>query len=473
MAHPEPKEHRGWRRLVVPCLVVGAALAVYGAGALRARAQGTPTGPAGRKDGQAPTGTSESRALLPPSEIQLTPAQERALDVKTVRAARRAGDHPLVTGGKVSLDLERTARVRPLLNSIIFEVKKHAGDAVKKGDELLVVESTDLGDAKNNYLTALANLEVAAETYRREALIRVGQGTTETDYHNARAAFRNGTIAAEAAREKCLLLGVSGRELEELEAEMPLASGLTGGHGEVQDSGAALTISPPDQKTREEDARAALREISRRRVHRTPVDEEDTRRRARYTIRAPIDGILIAKDAARGEFVDPSQVIATVSDVSQVWINLDVYQSDIPKVRIGALVDVTTPAYPDTAFVGSVTFLSETVDDTTHALKARVVVDNTKHLLKSGMAARTVVHCADLVETGELAPIELPPSAIIHEGQETYVIIRTGPGHFARRKVALGLEAEDAVHVDSGVAENDEVVLEGNLFIHTEIPLGD
>ena len=332
--------HRGWRKLLLPGLVVVAPLALYAAGAVRergARAQGQETSAPGKADDHAKPAHDSSR---PAAETELTSEQEKALDVKTVVAVRKTGDHPILTGGKVSLDIERTARVRPLLNSVIFEVKKHAGDSVKKGEELLVVESTDLGDAKNNYLTALANLEVAADTYRREALIRVAQATTETDYQNARAGFRTAVVAAEAAREKCLLLGVRGTELEELEKELPLAPTLSDGHGEEPAPTINFKITAPDDAERKADAVQAQSEIGRRRVHRTPVNDEDTRRRARYTIRAPIDGILIAKDAARGEFVDPSQIIATVSDLSQLWINLDVYQTDIAKVRIGAQVDI-------------------------------------------------------------------------------------------------------------------------------------
>jgi RND family efflux transporter MFP subunit len=161
-------------------------------------------------------------------------------------------------------------------------------------------------------------------------------------------------------------------------------------------------------------------------------------------------------------------VIATVSDDSRLWINLDVYQNDIAKVGIGAQVDVTTPAYANLAFVGSVTFIAESVDETTHTLKARIVLDNSRRLLKSGMAAKTVVHCVD-----ERPRIELPPDAIVRDAGETFVILRLGRGRYRRRRVKLGLEAEDAVHVDEGLSGGEQVVLEGNLFIHTAIPLGD
>ncbi|HZV01224.1 MAG TPA: efflux RND transporter periplasmic adaptor subunit [Planctomycetota bacterium] len=405
-----------------------------------------------------------------PNEVWLAPEQEDALGIKTQTAEKKIGDHPIVTGGKVSLDLERTARVRPLLNSIIYEVKKRAGDEVQKGDALLVVESTDLGDAKNNYLTALANLEVAAETYKREAFLRLRHATTETDYHNARAGFRTAVVASEAAREKCLLLGVRGQEMDELESELPL-----GASAQTDDE---AEIKPPDDKQREEDARAAAHEVARRRVHRTQaLSDDDNRRRARYTIRAPIDGTLLTKDAARGEFVDPSQVIATVSDLRELWINIDVYQKDIPKVKAGARVDVVTPTYPDTAFVGSITFLGESVDETTHTLRARVTVDNSKapHL-KSGMAAKTIVHCVD-----EKPEIALPPEAVVRDGSDTFVVVkresRQSGGvretRYEKRKVKLGLEAEDAVHVEDGLTEGETVVVEGNIFIHTKITLGD
>jgi cobalt-zinc-cadmium efflux system membrane fusion protein len=437
-------------RRALPLAVIASPLALLVAGPGR-------ESPARAQDGARSTATLRTLAR----EIALTEAQEKALDVRTVVAARRSGDHPLVTGGKVSLDIEHTARVRPLVGSTIYEVKKHAGDEVRKGDDLLVVESTDLGDAKNGYLTALANLEVAAEAYRREAVLRASRATTESDYYNARGAFRTSVVAAEATREKCLLLGVRSSELGELEAELPLPSAAR------DEDGARVAIRLPTDKEREEDASRALVEIARRREHRAPEDE-DSRRRARYTIRAPIDGVVIAKDAARGEYVDPSQVILTVSDVARLWINLDVYQADIAKIRVGAKVDMTTPTYPDLAFVGSVTFISESVDDVTHTLRARVVVENGERLLKSGMAAKTVIHCVD-----EKPELELPPEAVIRDGGETFVLVKRAAGRYERRRVTLGLEAEDAVHVASGLSEGEEVALEGNLFIHTAVPLGD
>ncbi len=128
------------------------------------------------------------------------------------------------------------------------------------------------------------------------------------------------------------------------------------------------------------------------------------------------------------------------------------------------------------AFTGSVTFLSESVDDTTHTLKARVVVDNAKRLLKSGMAAKTTIHCVD-----EEPEIELPPESIVRDGEGTFVVVKretateggTRRTRYEKRHVKLGLEAEDAVHVAEGLSEGETVVLEGNVFIYTQVPLGD
>jgi cobalt-zinc-cadmium efflux system membrane fusion protein len=445
-----------WKKGALVATIVAAPLLVHLPAALRGKpavAQETPK-PAPEK--------------LGPREAALTAEQEKALGLRVVPASRVRGDHKLVTGGKVSLDIEHTARVRPLLNSTIYEVTKHAGEQVVKGEDLMVVEATDLGDAKNAYLSAVANLELAAETYRREGLLRAKHATTDTDYFNARAAFRTALVSAQATREKCLLFGVRSQELAELEAELRFAVPNGAPPASDEPDGLALALKPPSDGELIEDARRTLREVAQRRQVRPAPEEADLRRRARYTIRAPIGGVLITKDAARGELVDPSQVIATVSDVSTLWINLDIYQNDIAQVRIGARVDITTPTYPDVAFVGSVTFMSEVVDDTTHTLKARVVVDNEKRLLKSGMAAKTVIHCID-----DAPKIELRPEAILHEGQDTFVIVKKGPGKYERRSVKLGLEAQDAVHVESGVAEGELVVESGNLFIHTTIPLGD
>lgn len=412
--------------LAVAALVVAIGLAFPLAPRLRAQSE------------PAPAPRVEPR---PAGETTLTPEQERALDVKTAIARRARGDHPLVTGGKVGLDLDSTVRVRPLVASTIHDVRKHPGEEVKKGDVIFVLESTDLGDAKNGWLTARASLDLASETYLREAKLREQRATTDADYFAARAAFRTARIAVESARQRCFLLGVRQEDLDELERA------------------ASPDVAPGD--------RAAEREVAAAR--RSDPGDDDGRARARTAIRAPIDGVLIAKDAARGELVDSTQVIATVSDLSTVWILADVYQRDIAKVRLGAKVDVTVPTYGDDApFAGTVAFLSEAIDDATKTLKARIVVKNDRRLLKSGMAAKAVIHCVD-----EVDKLELKPDAIVREGERPYVIVKTGPGRYARRPVKLSLEARDTVHVDEGIAEGDEVVVDGMLFIHAKIPLGD
>lgn len=147
-------------------------------------------------------------------------AKAMKLPVDELAALLQRGDHPITIGGRMSLDLEKTARIRPLFNVTVFQVHKRPGETVRKGDNILTVESTDLGTAKNNYLTQIANLEVAATTYRREALLRMRHATTDVDYENARSAFRQAAVALMAAREQCMLMGVRPQELEELRGEL-------------------------------------------------------------------------------------------------------------------------------------------------------------------------------------------------------------------------------------------------------------
>lgn len=456
---------------------------------------------------------------LAPTEIAISADQEKALEVKTVKAVLQRGDHPLTIGGKISLDLEKTARIRPLYNVTIYRVHKHAGEHVKKDDEILTVESTDLGTAKNNYLQAIANLEVAATTYRREALLRLHRATTDVDYENARSAFRQAAVALMGAREQCLLMGLRPFELEELRKELngevlsfarprieipkgdavktdgPVADGsLIATTNKLEGSGSSpwevdpnlidlrapepdaagidtstyMALRMPTEEERQHDALIALAEISKRFASPKFKSSEDGRRRARYTIRSPRDGVLISKDAAQGEFVDPSQVIATVADTSDVWINLDIYQQQIASVKLGAKVDVTTPAYPDMTFSGTITFLSRVVDDTTHTLRARVEVDNAQDLLVSGLVAKCVVHCID-----KDAKVEVPKEAVLDDSGAHFVMVKLSPGRYERRSVQLGLKTDTVVHVEEGLKDGDEVVLEGNLYIHTTVPLGD
>jgi cobalt-zinc-cadmium efflux system membrane fusion protein len=179
----------------------------------------------------------------------------------------------------------------------------------------------------------------------------------------------------------------------------------------------------------------------------------------RVSVTAPRAGVVIDLSAAPGEFaksLDNANPLCIIADLRRVWAVGDVYEKDIARIGVGAAAEVTVNAYPGEIRRGRVTAISSTVDTATRALKIRVELDNPGLRLKPDMfAAIRVVRAMRSV-------VLVPAAAVVREGASAFVFVQKAPGHFERRTVSLGREAEgNSVEVTSGLAVGDTVVVEG------------
>ncbi len=240
------------------------------------------------------------------------------------------------------------------------------------------------------------------------------------------------------------------------------------------------------------------------------------------TIYAPIGGIVIHKNAQEGMYVKTGTRIYTIADLSEVWIQLDAYESDLMWLRYGQKVEFTTEAYPGERFVGTIAFIDPILTQTTRTVKVRVNAANPKMRLKPGMFVRAVVRAKiatggkvmdaalagkwicpmhpdvvqdgagrcdickmPLVQTESLgylgvdtdqsqAPLVIPVSAAMVTGTRAIVYVQL-PGKdkptFEGREIVLGPRAGDYYLVRHGLAEGERVVIKGNFKIDAELQI--
>jgi cobalt-zinc-cadmium efflux system membrane fusion protein len=185
-------------------------------------------------------------------------------------------------------------------------------------------------------------------------------------------------------------------------------------------------------------------------------------------IRAPRSGIVLDLNAAAGELSkspDASSPICTIVDLTSVWVLGDVYEKDLASVTVGDSTEVAVGAYPGTAWRGRLTGIAGTLDTATRTLKVRVVLANPGLRLKPDMFA--TIRVIRRVQRG----IVIPKAAVVREGAATYVFVQRSPGHFGRRAVALGSDADsDHVEVTSGLTPGEIVVAEGADLLRTAAP---
>jgi len=239
------------------------------------------------------------------------------------------------------------------------------------------------------------------------------------------------------------------------------------------------------------------------------------------TIYAPMGGIVIDKHLTEGSWVDTGAKIFTIADLSQLWVKLDAYESDMMWIRYGQLVEFTTEAYPSEVFKGKISFIDPVLDAKTRTVKLRVNVDNSEGKLKPEMFVRAVVRAKvaqsgtamdpemagkwicpmhpsvikgqlgicekcgmDLVTTESLgyvqaeapneAPLVIPTSAPLITGKRAVVYVRLpndkNPA-FEGREIVLGPRAGDYYIVESGLMEGEIVVTNGSFKIDSALQI--
>lgn len=238
------------------------------------------------------------------------------------------------------------------------------------------------------------------------------------------------------------------------------------------------------------------------------------------TIYSPIGGVVIDKNAAEGMYVQTGTKIYTVADLSQVWVKLDAYESDMMWIRYGQEVEFNTEAYPGEIFKGKISFIDPVLNPKSRTVKIRVNVENPEGKLKPDMFVRATVTsqiaqsgkimdeqmagkwicpmhmdivkdspgtcdiCGmDLVKAESLSfvttdkeevPLVVPASAVLITGKRAIVYVQvkdTEKPTYEGREIVLGPKADDYYIVESGLKEGDIVVTNGNFKIDSEMQI--
>jgi len=182
-------------------------------------------------------------------------------------------------------------------------------------------------------------------------------------------------------------------------------------------------------------------------------------------LHAETSGYVVAKMAQHGMRVTPADTLFDIADLSALWVLADVYESDLPSVRLGMQAELTLPYLPGRVWRGPVTFVDPTVEEKTRTVKVRIEVGNEGEQLKPGMYADVVLK----VELGE--GLLLPESAVIDSGDRRLVFLDRGEGRYEPREVTLGPRLPDGFSLLSGLEEGDRVVTAANFLLDSESSL--
>jgi membrane fusion protein, copper/silver efflux system len=214
-----------------------------------------------------------------------------------------------------------------------------------------------------------------------------------------------------------------------------------------------------------------LLEAARRKLLLWDLDEEEIRRieslprgDGRATFRSRAGGVLVEKEIVRGSAVAAGMRVLRIADFSTLWLDAQVYEVQIPRLRTGLKARARIEAFPGEAFEGEVIFLSPSLDERTRTATARLSFPNPERRLRPGMVARVEVR-APLAERA----IRVPREAILDTGVRQVAFVSRGAGKFDPRSVRVGASGEEGmVEVLDGIAPGEEVVVSGQFLLDAE-----
>lgn len=421
-------------------------------------------------------------------EIKIDGLQEEKVRVETVYET-------VQSNGVVRFHPDHYARIVSLVPGKLREFKVRLGERVTRGQELAVVESIEIFNAKVEYLKNLGKYEVALAKY--ENILKMGELGSFTQKNveearntlgEARSQYEKACIARETARKKYERIktlvesGVSSKaELEAADNELKsanveadsakekldnLSASLTRVE-KLSDSKISLKKEVGDVQTEFFEARLnlenSLKYLKLVGVECDPRDGCVKHELGTFSIYSPIDGIVIEQNGAIGSSVDNQNPVMSVGDYDRAMVDIDIYEKDLPKIAAGMTVEIEAMAGASApgggAIAGRIVFVSNQLESNTRTLKARAEITENSARLKIG----EFVNCAILVAARPNA-ITVPARAIVDDGDRQLVFVKCGKS-YDKTYVKTGQRTADRVEVVSGLAPENVVVTVGNYQI--------
>lgn len=191
--------------------------------------------------------------------------------------------------------------------------------------------------------------------------------------------------------------------------------------------------------------------------------EETGEVRRTMTLHAPFTGFVVEKDVQAGQSVQPGQALYRLADLSQVWVEADVYEQDLQYVRDGEPVGVEIGAFPGERLTGRVSYVYPDVRPETRTGRVRIQLSNTGGRIKPGMFATVY-----LDTPGAERAVLIPRDAVMRTGTRDIVFVEQEPGVYETREVRAGATTNGHVQILSGLLAGERVVARANFILDAE-----
>ena len=323
-----------------------------------------------------------------------------------------------VTGTVQPID-SRVASVRPLARGRIVEVHAKVGDRVKAGQTLAVFDNVEAGELIAQLQSARAELEqrkarlapARRQSERSRRLADIGAGS-EKDFESCQA------------------------EQQEIEASI-------------------------------RSQQAAINGIEVR-LRRFGISNASAPSSFLTALKAPFAGVVTKAQVSTGDFVDESREVFAVANLSQVWVQAEVYEKDLGRIRVGQNASITVDTYPNEHFNGRVAYISDVLDPQTRTARVRCEVANGDLKLKTDMFASV-----ELPTKFDKQAVTVPTSALQEVEGKSVVFIRRSQTQFEKRDVEKGATVNGQTEITRGLKVGEPVVTQGSFHLKSILAGGE
>ena len=343
-----------------------------------------------------------------PAALCLTDSLLRIVSVDTVHVQEVIDE--LTLNGRVTFNENQVAHVYPMFGGTVTELKAEIGDFVRKGDVLAVIRSGEVED------------------YEKDSFI------LNSDYE---------------------------KQLREAEQQLLLARRNMDATQDMYASGMASDKDVLQAKQELTSAEAEERRIK------DVFSIYNFSGNAYYQLKSPVSGFIVEKQISRDMQLRPdqSEELFTISGLSDVWVMADVYESDISKVSEDASVRISTLAYPDKMFVGTIDKVYHLLNSESKTMNVRIKLKNEEYLLKPGMFTNVSVKCkAD----GTSMP-RIDAHALVFEGGKNYVVVVEPDQRLQVKEVDVYKQLSKECYIRSGLSEGDRVLNNNVLLVYNAL----
>lgn len=423
--------------------------------------------------GQTITISAEQRAA---SGIDIEPIGEQlAADVGLTAAT-----------GVIEANAYKNTPVLPLVGGLVRSVNAELGQNLNKGQTVAVVYSNEFAETQSQYVSLLTESENARKNYERTKKL--------VDLNHAGAsevfAAERKMKAAEAAlvemqkryqrTNRLIVIGAASREeLEQDTTKLRSAEAEATEARNMYDHAVQFLDINPEAKAQNEEALNKLRSAEgqlaamRQRLILFGMPDRaiaslrsPSQVRSELAVPAPISGTVTSRTVNIGEVVEANKELFRITDLSTVWVIAQVFEKDLPRLRVGSGASVTTNAFGERLFRGHVTYIDPAIEQTTRTAKVRIELANPDKVLKLGMYVN--VAFASMGQSQRTVPV-IPTSAVQNIGGKTIVFVATNdPNVFELRPVRLGGEVSGKFPVIEGAQVGDRIVTTGSFMLRAE-----